>query len=34
VIKVGGAKEFVDAIEEQRAKVVATAKAISFQPKQ
>jgi len=34
VIKVGGPKEFVDAIEEQRAKVVATAKAINFQPRQ
>ncbi len=34
VINVGGPKEFADAIEEQRAKVAATAKAINFQPKQ
>jgi tripartite-type tricarboxylate transporter receptor subunit TctC len=33
VINVGGPKEFADAIEEQRAKVAATAKAINFQPK-
>jgi tripartite-type tricarboxylate transporter receptor subunit TctC len=34
VINVGGPKEFNDAIEEQRAKVAATVKAIDFKPKQ
>ena len=34
VINVGGPKEFADAIEEQRAKVAATVKAIDFKPKQ
>jgi tripartite-type tricarboxylate transporter receptor subunit TctC len=34
VINVGGPKEFTDAIEEQRANVTATVKAINFQPKQ
>lgn len=33
VINVGGAKEFSDSIEEQRAKVAATVKAINFKPK-
>lgn len=33
VINVGGPKEFADAIEEQRAKVAATVKAIDFKPK-
>ena len=34
VINVAGGKEFADAIEEQRAKVAATVKAIDFKPKQ
>ena len=34
VINVGGPKEFGDAINEQRAKVAATVKAIDFKPKQ
>ena len=34
VINVGGPKEFAEAIEEQRAKVAATVKAIDFKPKQ
>jgi tripartite-type tricarboxylate transporter receptor subunit TctC len=34
VINVGGPKEFADAIEEQRANVAATVKAINFKPKQ
>jgi tripartite-type tricarboxylate transporter receptor subunit TctC len=34
VINVGGPKEFTDAIEEQRANLTATVKAINFQPKQ
>jgi tripartite-type tricarboxylate transporter receptor subunit TctC len=33
VINVGGPKEFIEAIEEQRANVAATVKAINFQPK-
>jgi tripartite-type tricarboxylate transporter receptor subunit TctC len=33
VINIGGPKEFTDAIEEQRAKVAATVKAIDFKPK-
>jgi tripartite-type tricarboxylate transporter receptor subunit TctC len=33
VINVGGAKEFADSIEEQRAKIAATVKAIDFKPK-
>src|SRR5262249_51637317 len=34
IVNVGGAKEFADSIEEQRAKVAATVKAIDFKPKQ
>jgi tripartite-type tricarboxylate transporter receptor subunit TctC len=34
VINVGGPKEFSDAIDEQRAKVAATVKAINFKPRQ
>ena len=34
VINVGGAKEFAESIDEQRAKVAATVKAIDFKPKQ
>jgi tripartite-type tricarboxylate transporter receptor subunit TctC len=34
VINIGGPKEFADAIEEQRAKVAATVKAIDFKPRQ
>ena len=34
VINVGGPQDFADAIEEQRAKVAATVKAIDFKPKQ
>ena len=34
VINVGGPKEFADAIEEQRANVEKTVKAIDFKPKQ
>ena len=34
VINVGGPKEFADSIEEQRANVAATVKAIDFKPKQ
>jgi tripartite-type tricarboxylate transporter receptor subunit TctC len=34
VINVGGPKEFAEAIDEQRAKVAATVKAIDFKPKQ
>ena len=33
VINVGGPKEFAESIEEQRAKVAATVKAINFKPK-
>ncbi len=33
VINVGGPKDFADSIEEQRAKVAATVKAIDFKPK-
>jgi len=33
VINVGGPKEFADSIEEQRAKIAATVKAIDFKPK-
>jgi len=33
VINIGGPKEFADSIEEQRAKVAATVKAINFKPK-
>jgi len=33
VINVGGPKEFADAIEKQRAKIAATAKAIDFKPR-
>jgi tripartite-type tricarboxylate transporter receptor subunit TctC len=34
IINIGGPKEFADAIDEQRAKVAATVKAINFKPKQ
>jgi tripartite-type tricarboxylate transporter receptor subunit TctC len=34
VINVGAGKEFGDSIEEQRARVAATVKAIDFKPKQ
>ena len=34
VINVGGPKEFADSIDEQRAKVAATVKAIDFKPRQ
>ena len=33
VINVGGPKEFVEAIEAQRAKIAATVRAIDFKPK-
>ena len=34
IINVGGPKEFTEAIDEQRAKVAATVKAIDFKPRQ